>query len=100
MDIWLRILFGFLGIVLYAFLSAKDKDDVTVPTILSYFKQYFVKWVLVLFIIVSLAIIMHFAPDAAEGFQALTALQVTTNAVSFAWLGYNMSSVGRKINNF
>jgi uncharacterized membrane protein YesL len=99
MEILVRILFGFFGITLYALLTAKDKDDTSIHSVMDYYKTQYVKWGISFCIVIILAVVLHFAPDVGPAFEAATAIQVTTNIMGFLTLGYNLSSVSKKIGN-
>lgn len=99
MEILIRILFGFFGIFLYALLTARDKSEDSIQSVTDYFKTQYVKWAISFLIIIVISVMLYFAPDAGEAFEGVTALKVTTNVISFMWLGYTMSSAGKKIGN-
>ena len=98
MEILVRLLIGFLGITLYALLSALDRGDHEVGSVWSYFKNQSVKWGISFLILVVLSVYLHFVPTGGNAFESFTGFAVSTELASFATLGYLLSSLTRKFN--
>lgn len=97
-EILLNIGVGFLGILLYALLTAKDRNDKDTLSVIDYFKNSWGKWLISFLIISVLAIIIKVVPDGGQAIKTVTGLDVTSVS-SFITLGYVLSSAGRKIGN-
>ena len=96
MEILLRIAVGFIGILAYALLTARDKNDYDTLNVKMYFHNNKVRWGLALAIISLLAVYLHIVPNGGDLIEGGLGLAVSTELASFGTLGYALCSAARK----
>ena len=96
MNFLLSIVAGALGILLYAFLSARDKNDTQVLNVMDYIRNHYSRWLLSLGVLIVMALIILVVPEGASSIKAVTGLDVSSTS-SFITIGYIASSAGRKL---
>lgn len=95
MELLINLGVGVLGILLYAVLTARDKNDSGVLNVMDYIRNQWSKWVISCIIIAIMAVIIAIVPEGAMAIKAVTGLDVSTTT-SFITIGYILSSAGRK----
>ena len=96
-QILIRMGVGLIGILFYAFMTARDKNDKDTLNIKMYFKNNILRWGLAVCILMIVSIFIEIAPEGGVLIKSATGLDVTAELASFGSLGYFLVSAGRKI---
>ena len=96
-QIGIRIGMGFIGIIFYALLTARDKNDEGTLSVKDYFNSNSMRWGISLLILIVLAVFMHIEPSGGAVVESATGFALTSELMSFASLGYFLVSSARKL---
>ena len=95
-QIGIRIGMGIIGILFYALLTARDKNDEGTLSIKDYIKNNVMRWGIALLILIVLAVFMFIEPNGGGVIESATGFALTSELMSFASLGYFLVSSARK----